>query len=92
MQTFYNCIQSEMVCIRIQLKVVPLFIFSLHFHFFHPRTKNGVNVSDVDELKGRLDILDDSIQIRNSTYSDNGNYTCSIKELNLEANIRAIGL
>lgn len=76
----------------IERKKCPLLFFLYFISFFHPRAKNGTNVSDVADLKGRFTTDEDSIRIRKPLVSDNGNYTCSIKQLNLEAYILAIGV
>lgn len=57
------------------------------------RTKNGVEVSKIKELEGHVQILDkeNKLIISKPTVKDAGNYTCSIPELKLTAEIRAIG-
>lgn len=57
------------------------------------RSKNGVDVSKVKELEGRFQLHDkeNSLIIPKTNINDAGNYTCSIPELKLSADIQAIG-
>lgn len=48
-------------------------------------------MNKIDELKDRIKIAGNNFIIKNITYQDNENYTCSIEELKLEAHIRVIG-
>lgn len=55
------------------------------------RAKYGQDVSQVAELKDRYTIEGNSFTINEPSRNDHGNYTCSIDELNLTANIRVVG-
>lgn len=48
-------------------------------------------MNKIDELKDRIEIAGNNFIIKNITYQDNENYTCSIEELKLEAHIHVIG-
>lgn len=49
-------------------------------------------MTDIPELRGRYTMDEDIFKIQNPKVADNGNYTCSIKELGLEALIHVIGI
>lgn len=55
-------------------------------------SKNGEDVSKVGSLAGRYEIKEDSFIVRDTTPEDDGNYTCSIPDLNLHADIRVVAV
>jgi len=52
--------------------------------------KDGKDVNEAPELKGRFKLKEDSFIIEVTSPDDHGNYTCSIPELNLSADIRVV--
>lgn len=54
--------------------------------------KNGQDVSQVGSLAGRYEFKEDSFMVRDTTPDDHGNYTCSIPDLNLSADIRVVSV
>lgn len=48
-------------------------------------------MSQVGSLAGRYEIKEDSFLVRDTTPDDHGNYTCSIPDLNISADIRVVG-
>lgn len=48
-------------------------------------------MSKVASLAGRYDFKEDSFFVKDTTPDDHGNYTCSIPDLNLSADIRVVG-
>lgn len=58
--------------------------------FFIFRERNGKSVHDQPDLKGRFVIKEDNFIISVTDADDHGNYTCSIPELQLSAEIRVV--
>lgn len=57
------------------------------------RSKNGVEIKEIKELEGRVQIYDkeNKLIIPRPTVTDAGNYTCSIPELKLSSEINVVG-
>lgn len=66
----------------------------MRIFFLCCRTRNGTDVSEDPQLKGRFEIVDkeNKFVIAKPAEEDAGSFSCSVPELNAEAKFDVVGM